>query len=411
MLLKSRKVLFCSLLIVLSKDIYSASPDVINNPLQQFVNQIWIVNPSIQSQKASVNAARFRAEGKALPLYNPSLQAQADQTDTTNYTVGVSQTLDVSGKRLAQAQVGATDFRVAQTQLDILRLEVGIKALKALAEYNTNQRIVNLAIQKTQLLKEFVNQVAKKHQAGDVSRVQLDEANMVLAEAISQQAAAEEALSLSKETLNALSSNQNISYPILPKKLPIKAELQNPTDTLTQLPQLQLLNEEVAKAQANVNVARSQTHGDPTVSVYGGKDEEGQKLVGATINVPLFIRNNYSAGVGQANNELIAIEKSRMDTYQSALATLKGSFTRYQIASEAYQQWQATSEKSLQDGKVLLNKLWEAGELSTTDYLIQIKQIIDSQVAGARLQGEAWNAWFAWLAASNRLNDWLDQQG
>jgi cobalt-zinc-cadmium efflux system outer membrane protein len=55
----------------------------------------------------------------------------------------------------------------------------------------------------------------------------------------------------------------------------------------------------------------------------------------------------------------------------------------------------------------LLDQMWQAGELSVTDYLIQAKQNIDTQEAATALMGEARQAHFAWLAASNQVEDWL----
>lgn len=408
---KARNAFFLSLLLSIASPAYCLSEDAervnYSPSLSQFVTQIVETNATVQSEEASVDAARFQAKGESQPLYNPSVSLQGAQTDTPSFNVSLSQTLDLSSKRAARTNVGNASLVVAQTQLVMLRLDMSSQALTALSQYTTEQKLVNLAKKKTHLLNEFVRQIAKKSQAGDLSRVELDQANRVLAEAISEQAEAEEALSVSKQTLDTLASNQLITVPPLPGKLPSLSKIDNFEPLLTHLPPLQLLNEEVEQAKANMNVAKTQTHADPTVSIFAGKDEEGQPLVGANVSIPLFVRNNYQAGIGQANNEAIAVEKSRLNLYQASRANLQGSFNRYQIASHAYQLWQTTSENSLRDGKTLLNKLWEAGELSTTDYLIQVKQMIDSQAAGVRLQGEAWNAWFAWLQASNTLNQWL----
>ncbi len=55
----------------------------------------------------------------------------------------------------------------------------------------------------------------------------------------------------------------------------------------------------------------------------------------------------------------------------------------------------------------LLDQLWQAGELSVTDYLVQAKQNIDTQETATRLLGGARQAHFAWLAASSQVERWL----
>ena len=108
-----------------------------------------------------------------------------------------------------------------------------------------------------------------------------------------------------------------------------------------------------------------------------------------------------------ANQDAIAADKARLDAYWHAKARLQGSTSRYKTLFHSYNQWQKISAGSLNGGIKLLDKLWDAGEINTTDYLIQLKQRIDSQIAGAELHGQTWRAWFQWLDASGNLNQWL----
>ena len=55
----------------------------------------------------------------------------------------------------------------------------------------------------------------------------------------------------------------------------------------------------------------------------------------------------------------------------------------------------------------MLEKLWRAGEISTSDYLVQLKQSLDTALSGLELESQAWQAWFDYLTAAGRLNDWL----
>ena len=62
----------------------------------------------------------------------------------------------------------------------------------------------------------------------------------------------------------------------------------------------------------------------------------------------------------------------------------------------------------MQQRSQLLESQWQSGEMSTTDYLIQIQQTLDTQIAGAELQSELWSAWIDWLSSTNQLSDWLN---
>src|SRR5690242_8384782 len=74
-----------------------ASPAVRNA-----VRDVWMRNPAVQSAEARVDEARARANAAGQPLYNPDLDLGAENADVNTRSVGLSQTLDWSGKRKAR---------------------------------------------------------------------------------------------------------------------------------------------------------------------------------------------------------------------------------------------------------------------------------------------------------------------
>ena len=59
----------------------------------------------------------------------------------------------------------------------------------------------------------------------------------------------------------------------------------------------------------------------------------------------------------------------------------------------------------------LLEKLWREGELSTADYLLQLKQTLDTQLAGAELEARLWRSYADYLAATGQLERWAGLEG
>ena len=55
----------------------------------------------------------------------------------------------------------------------------------------------------------------------------------------------------------------------------------------------------------------------------------------------------------------------------------------------------------------LLEQMWQAQELSATDFLIQAKQNIDTQATATGLKRELWLSAVAWLSASGQIETWL----
>ena len=173
-----------------------------------------------------------------------------------------------------------------------------------------------------------------------------------------------------------------------------------------QLPTMRVLTSQEQSSQAGIKVAQTETRPDPTLQLKGG-EEDHQALVGVGISIPLFVRNNYQAQVLAASAQATAIAQLRLNQYRESKAALEGSMARYGELRRAYLEWKQVSQHSLNGGMALLDKLWSAGELSATDYLVQVKQRLDSAIAGQNLLGNAWGAWFKQLQASGRLNDWF----
>lgn len=382
-----------------------------STPVNLFIEQVWQTNPSIQSAEAEVNAAIANASALERPLYNPELEFDGErvrndsQEDT--YTIGVSQTIDLFGKRRANRQVGQSILSETQAALAAKKLSVGIAALTALREFNTAQQVTDLAAKRTQLLKKFVQLTEKKYAAGDLGQAALDQSRLALSEAIALQASTEIFLSNAKEALAAITNRTADVWPTLLNDLPDPPQLpKDLTVLLQQLPSIQILNYRASTAKARIKVAKTNTRPDPTISLRGGQEDQ-KALIGLNLRMPLFVRNNFQDQVIRANQEATAIYKMRLNAYWQAKARLQGTASRYDLLYRAYKEWSNVSAGSLNRGIILLDKLWVAGEINTTDYLIQLKQRIDSQIAGSELLGQTWQAWIFWLDASGNLDHWL----
>jgi cobalt-zinc-cadmium efflux system outer membrane protein len=59
----------------------------------------------------------------------------------------------------------------------------------------------------------------------------------------------------------------------------------------------------------------------------------------------------------------------------------------------------------------LLERLLREGEISPSDYLQQLKQTLDTQLAGAELEARVWRSWADYLAATGQLDRWARLDG
>jgi cobalt-zinc-cadmium efflux system outer membrane protein len=380
-----------------------------NACFSKFIHQVWRSNAQIQSAKAQVESAKSNFSQSSKPIYNPNLDLESqyvfkDQREDT-YTAGISQTIDLFNKRGARTEVGEHNLVVTKANLLVQQLALATKALSALAEYRMDEAIVKLAMHRTQLLHQFQKESDRKFKAGDIAQNELDQASLAYSEAISQQADEEINLTRARQRLIAVTQSASRNWPRLPNKLftPIRASSFKQQQWLRNLPIIRFYSAQVDAAQAAVRVAQTETKADPTISIRGGMEDNGA-LVGAGLSIPLFVRNNFHDQVQAASHEAAAIDLARMNAYRESKIALQESLVRYRILYHATLDWNKASKNSLKGGIRLLNRLWSAGEINTTDYLIQLKQRIDSQIAGAKLKGQAWEAWAFMMQRSGQLN-------
>lgn len=379
--------------------------------LNVFIKNVISNSPAIQAAEFNLSATKARERASAQSLYNPELTVQKENALENQTSIGISQTVDWANKRGAHRQVGAANTLVAQTQLAEIRQKIAVQILVALARYQAEEKAVSLAKDRTKLLHQFVELTTKRYKSGDIARVDLDLAQLALSEAIAQQADAQVSLNEALQTLRATTGFNRKSWPRLSSALPKLAQNSiNVDDLVDNLPTILVLNQQYQAARKRIQLAQRERYSDPTIGVQGGESSGGgerKKLVGLTLSMPLYILNSYRAQVDAANYDAMEAERKRDDIIRQARAEIISSAERYQTILHATQQWQQIAGKPLSDGMVLIERLWQSGEISSTDYIVQLKQRIDSQIAGVNLNGHAWRAWAEWLKASGQVENWL----
>jgi cobalt-zinc-cadmium efflux system outer membrane protein len=176
------------------------------------------------------------------------------------------------------------------------------------------------------------------------------------------------------------------------------------------LPTLRRAAAESEAAQARISVAERERRPDPTFSLTGGRVTDGprdDRLIGINVKIPLFVRNSYGAEVSAARSAADAADA----TYRAALIAARAESTQaaasYNALRGAWLAWEESRAPDAKDRGALLQKLWEAGEISTADYLVQLKQSLDTELTATGLRARVWQAFADWLVASGRLGAWL----
>lgn len=380
--------------------------------LRSAVAEAWSRHPEAAATQALLDASAARADAASRPLYNPELELNADdEGPDRSATAGLGITLDLSGKRSARAAVGRAGADVAAASALQRRREFARSWLEAWSSTSAASRRASLGAEQVTLLDHAAQLAEQQLRAGDISRLDRDFAFLARDEAAAEQATLIAELASAQAKLRSLDP-QLVATPVadFPASEPAAAE---PSDAsfLESLPEWRAAVASEAGAQAQVRVAERERIADPTLSVRAGSieltDGARDNLYGITVSVPLFVRNSYRAELVAARAEAraAAADLERLRFELQAAATRAAATHR--AVRDAWLQWQQSPGTNVQSRADLLERLWRAGELSTSDYLLQLKQTIDTALAGAELEGRVWSSFTDYLVATGRLDAWL----
>jgi cobalt-zinc-cadmium efflux system outer membrane protein len=378
--------------------------------LQQAIRAVWDNSPDVQAARADLRAAEARARAAAQPLYNPTLSLDAENADVNRRTAGLSLALDLSGKRKARAGQGSAELQASQAGYDLLRRDIATRWLKAWSTLALASRQRELGERRVELMRRFDELAVQRLKVGDISSPERDLAGLALGEAQIQQASLTGNEAAASATLAAISDDAVAGASSLPASLPPASATIAPLP-LDAYPELVKARSLQASAEAGVQVARRARIPDPTISLTGGQVRNGRlndRVIGLSVAIPLPVLNTGRAEVDAARAEADAASAGVQAQRLGAKARLREAQARYDALLGAAQSFRLSRAAAFDERTALLEKLWRAGEIGTSDYLVQLKQSLDTALSGLDLESQAWQAWFDYLSAAGRLTDWVD---
>jgi cobalt-zinc-cadmium efflux system outer membrane protein len=259
-------------------------------------------------------------------------------------------------------------------------------------------------------MQRFDELAAQRLKVGDIGSPERDLAALALGEAGIEQAtlAAQEAAAAG--SLEAIDGQADGDIPPMPGGLPPLADAVAPMPVEHRF-ELVKARAEQARAEAGITVAERARRPDPTVSLTGGQVRSGarsDRVVGVSVSMPLPIRNTGRAEIAAAQADADAAFASGRAVRLRSEAWLRQARLTYSTSRAASEAFRTSRANAFEERARLLEKLWQAGEIGTSDYLVQLKQSLDTALAGLALENQTWQAWFDYLAASGRLGDWID---
>jgi cobalt-zinc-cadmium efflux system outer membrane protein len=130
-------------------------------------------------------------------------------------------------------------------------------------------------------------------------------------------------------------------------------------------------------------------------------------VVGIAVSVPLFVRNTLSAELAAARADASAATAEQRRAELELRARAERTSATFTAVRDAWTRWSQSPGTDVTTRADLLERLWRAGEISTADYLIQLKQSLDTALAGADLRGRLWRSYVDALYSTGQLDTWV----
>ena len=374
--------------------------------LQRFVQAVVDANPRVKAARAALEARRSDRDAASRPLYNPEINADYERTHETRFWVGLEYTVDWGGKGRARSALAESERRLAEAAVTLVRRGVAIDLLNGLAAHRTGVERDSLAARRQRLMFDFAELAERRFETGDVSQVELDLARLASVEARIRRATAAASLAGARQAVRVLAPDlPTTQWPSLPSSLPDLPDGADVQSLIGALPEVLAARRRSDAAEALVELRRRQRRPDPTLSLGGGS-EAGEQLTVAELSIPLPLLNRFGDEVDAAAAEHRAAQQAHADVLRRARARLISAIERYQLALAAWEDWRKTGQTSLARQQEQLHRLWKAGDIGTTDYLVHAGQALDLRETALGLRETLWEAWLEWLSASGQVDAW-----
>ncbi|MEW4982513.1 MAG: TolC family protein [Cycloclasticus sp.] len=378
--------------------------------LENWLSQVVQQHPRLQATQAAADKATAELRAADQPLFNPELELEYEQAGVDTKTAGITQSIDWGDKRFAQTRVADYKLQLSLTELTVAQQKLTAEILLALATYQASIDTLKVIEKRSDSMSQFFSIAKQRYQAGDLAEIELALAQLASSEASFELAGARSELIINKQNLYMVLGNGG-NAPIT--SLPIMSDVPNNSEypikdsnqLLDRLPEMRLARARMNIARAEIKLRQREQRPNPSIGIKTGK-EGSDNLTSLSFSMPLFVRNNLSAEVEAAQLLLIQREYEATSTRQALLAQLASAEQTLQVNRQAWVQWKATGGQHLLRKEKLLGRLWKAGELSTADYLVQLKQSLDTEESVIRQRAKLWQSWTKWLIASGDIARW-----
>lgn len=378
----------------ITKDLAAASKSEGGMTLEAVIAQALIKSPRLKSSEA----ARQSSQGElrqAGVWKNPELEVSADNIagqgaykgfDSAEVTYGVSQLIEIGGKRSARVDAAKRGVDLANFDYQSARLDLIHDVTQAFAETVAASEEAKLAREQQSLANDVLQSVSRRVEAAREPLIQKSKANVALATSRIALEKAERDYEAARKVLSSLIDRESgnigaldtgsfykIALPVIPAAI---------KDVLERNPDLARWKPAVAKSEAALELEKANAIPDPRLSA-GVRDfrESGNRAFIVGLSIPIPVLDGNRGNIAKANAE---VTKAKVDREVSRLSMESELAKSLHAQQSAY-----TQATTLKDD--VLPEAQSSFELARRGYLagkLSYLEVLDAQrtLTDARLQ-------------------------
>ncbi|MCB2181053.1 MAG: TolC family protein [Desulfobulbaceae bacterium] len=352
--------------------------------LQDAIQAALANNHDVSAALHEINARESAASQEGL-LRNPTFFSEFEEfggtgdfsgDDVLGTTVGISQEIQLAGKRTKRRHVAEHETRIARLELQAKILSLTSDVKKKFLRVHFLEQGLLLEKENIALLQDALNVVSRQISLGDISPLDERKAIVELALAKASLARSQRELDMARVELASSWGSTEVSFDqveFVDQKVQPLPSINDLWQTALNHPEIQIRRTQVERLKASYALAKAEAV--PDLEIEGGvqyfnESDDHAFFVGISIPIPVFDQNR--GGIREASANIKVGEKELDSNTLSIRTELSMLLGRLQILEAERATTETTLIPAAFDAYEALKRAYQAGE---KEYL----ELLDSQ--------------------------------
>jgi outer membrane protein, heavy metal efflux system len=279
-------------------------------------------------------------------------------------------------------------------------------ALYALIGFQAAQAAYALSHEREERMEKLIAVFTERRKVGDLGEADSEIAMLSLARSLEASASTKVSVLSAEQKAAAWVGEDYRSLLAFPEGLWSDSGEQDIATLVEASAKVRLAHNTWVLEKSRIKAAKRNAKIDPTLGVVGGRDAE-EAAVTVNLSIPLNVFNTFDAEIHEAAKRATAAELDYQSIQRTEQLRLDYLLKVHQALAAKYRRWNSLAGEHILNSERLLTKQWQAGDLSTPDYLIFMQQRDDGLEAGISLELKMRKALVDWLASSGQITDWI----